>query len=148
MESDDNISCLGARKYKTAAVEKLHTSINNIVLEARFKKYNLPLYVKGLNETYRVLNVKEKRENQTIQYTSFDDANGIAGTEAPNLTYFGLVAVDEPVLFNDEGKLPTRKEWKDTIKLIEDTIDRTNRRYANLHKKEIMNTKYHFMMNA
>ncbi|MFW3387903.1 UNVERIFIED_CONTAM: hypothetical protein RF648_18035, partial [Kocuria sp. CPCC 205274] len=87
-----------------------HNALNNINLEVKSLGYETVDYEAGINKSYRLVNKSQKTKNQSIEYGSFDDANGLAGIEAPNNGFFGLVQIEEPVLIDDPGKTPTRSE--------------------------------------
>ena len=110
IESDKDAYGLALRKYKASAAVRLHTAVNNMALEIKFAGYKIPDYEKGVAQTYRMINVRSRSSNQTIEYESFDNANGLAGIEAPNLGYFPIVHIEEPVLIDDPGKIPDAAE--------------------------------------
>lgn len=110
METDKDAYSLDLKKYKQGGISRLHNALVNISIEARILGYDVPEYVSGMNISYRDVNKFDKKKNQTVEYSSFDDTNGLAGIEAPNLGYFATVHVEEPVLINDQGKTPTRSE--------------------------------------
>lgn len=147
METDKDAYSLDLKKYKQGGISRLHNALVNISIEARILGYDVPEYVSGMNISYRDVNKFDKKKNQTVEYSSFDDTNGLAGIEAPNLGYFATVHVEEPVLINDQGKTPTRSEWDASMKTISDSVNRSNRRYAMLHKKPPITPEYHFTMN-
>lgn len=147
LESDKDAQGLALKKYKAGGITRLHTSYQNVALEIRGLGYNIPNYEKGISETYRMVKMS-KSENQMIEYASFDDANGLAGIEAKNLGYFSIVHVEEPVLIDDEGKLPTKAEWRAAMSTIKKSVARSNRKYMMLNPgKNIGATVYHYTMN-
>lgn len=91
VEEDKDNYGLALRKYKSGAVGRLYTSINNLALEIGFAGYNIDKYEKGVSQMYRMVNFRNKSENQSIEFASFDDANGLAGIEAPNLGKIPMV---------------------------------------------------------
>ena len=112
MEEDFRANGFALKKYKTNAGDKLHQTFANISKEISYKGYTIPKYEKGQNKTYRMKN-RQKTNNQSIEYASFEDYNSITGTEAHNLGYFPMVIFDEPSQLNDDpSKTPTPEEWK------------------------------------
>lgn len=146
---EDNYKAMGLalKKYKYGGIARLHTTYQNIALEIKALGYNIPDYEKGVSETYRMLRAL-KQNNQMIEYSSFDDANGLAGIEAKNLGFFAVVHIEEPVLIDDEGKLPTASEWRAAMSTIKKSVARSNRRYMSINPHlPIGATKYHYTMN-
>ncbi|MCS5736492.1 MULTISPECIES: hypothetical protein [Actinomycetes] len=110
IETNKDAYGLDLKKYKLGGVARLHNALNNINLEVKSLGYETVDYEAGINKSYRLVNKSQKTKNQSIEYGSFDDANGLAGIEAPNNGFFGLVQIEEPVLIDDPGKTPTRSE--------------------------------------
>ena len=148
MEQDKHAYVMAARKYKTQSADKFHVLFTNASLELfltyDFKRSN---YKRSLNKTIKMDNWKDQTKNQSIEYVSFDDPNGIAGAEAPNLGYYPLILIDDPVMLDDIGKIPTRKEWKASLSAIKDSIDRSNRKHKEVFKRDIDEPVYFLMMN-
>lgn len=148
IEEDKHAYILAARKYKSQSAEKFHTIFTNASLElSLIYNFKMSLYKRSLNKTIKMDNWKNPAKNQSIEYVSFDDPNGIAGTEAPNLGYYALVLIDEPVMLDDMGKIPERKEWKASLETIKDTIDRSKRRHKEVFKRDVEEPTYFLMMN-
>lgn len=147
MENNWDTQGLALKKYKYGGIARLHTTYQNIALEIKALGYNIPNYEKGVSETYRMTKAL-KQSNQMIEYSSFDDANGLAGIEAKNLGYFAVVHIEEPVLIDDEGKLPTANEWRAAMSTIKKSVARSNRKYMMMKPHlPIGATKYHYTMN-
>lgn len=148
METNKDAMGLALKKYKHGGIQRLHVSYQNVALEIANLGYNIPEYDKGVNETYRMHNWKYKSKNQMIEYSSFDDANGLAGIEAKNLGFFAVVHIEEPVLIDDEGKLPTPQEWKAAMSTIKKSVARSNRKYLQAHPHDdVGSTQYFYTMN-
>lgn len=146
LEDKDNYG-LALKKYKTNASSRLHTAISNMGIEMRLAGFDVPLFVKGQNQTYLLKNQKYRDLNQTIEYASLDDMDGIAGIEAPNLGKFAIVHIEEPVMKGDKEQ-PTKEEFWETITVLESSVDRSNVRYADIHGGDVYTPDYHFTMNA
>lgn len=147
LETDPHAQGLALKKYKYGGIARLHTSYQNIALEIKALGFSIPEYEKGVSETYRMVKAF-KSQNQQIEYSSFDDANGLAGIEAKNLGYFSIVHIEEPVLIDDDGKLPTMAEWRAKMSTIKKSVARSNRKYISTHAgKPIEATKYIYTMN-
>ncbi len=109
--------------------------------------YTIPDYEMGRNQTYRVKN-KVKTNNQSIEYAGFNDYNDITGITAYNNGYFPMVIFDEPSQKNDDpSKLPTKERWDGDIAAMKSSISRANTTHMMLHKREIPNIQYYFLMN-
>lgn len=144
---DKSIYGLALKKYKTNAAARLHTAVSNMAREMRMAGYDIPLVQKGLSNSSFLRDVKFRDNNQTIEYAALDDMDGIAGIEAPNLGQFGIVHIEEPVMKGDKEQ-PSPEDFWETIRVLESSVNRSNRRYAELNKTEIMFPTYHFTMNA
>lgn len=147
MASNNDLYGLGLRKYKIGAQARLHTAISNMALEIRSAGFNVPEMESSTMRSYMMKNKFEKTKNQSIEYSSFDDINGMAGIEAPNLGQFTAVEIDEPVLMDDPGKMPDKDEWKNALKMVRDSVDRSNRRYADIHHIEQVYPTWYLAMN-
>ncbi len=109
IESKDGYG-LALKKYKTNAAMRLHTAISNMALEMRMADYDIPLVQKGVTQSYFVKDARYRENNQTVEYASLDDMDGIAGIEAPNLGQFVVVHVEEPVMKGDKEQ-PSFEEF-------------------------------------
>lgn len=147
LEEDPYAQLLALKKYKDGAVTRLHTAVQNVALEMKMLGYDVPEYEKSVNLTYRVVNFKTKSNNQTIEYGSFDDANGLAGIEAKNVGYFAQVHIEEPVEINDPNGVPSAEQWRAAMKTIQDSVNRSNSRHIRIHKRKIPSVTYHYTMN-
>lgn len=147
MEEDVHAHILAARKYKLAAAEKFHRIFSNVIMEIRLAGFDILDLHKKDNKSIKLVNKKNAYHNQTIEYVSFEDENGISGTEPPNLGYYSNFIADEPVLKDDVGKIPTRKEWNSTLRVVTDTINRANRRHEAAFNRKVPKTTYWFLFN-
>lgn len=147
MLTDPTMYGLALKKYKTNAATRLHTAISNMSIEIRSKGYNVPIMAKGISNTYLLKNKHIRDLNQSIEYASLDDMDGIAGIEAPNLGRFGIVHIEEPVMSGDKN-IPTKEDFWETMAILESSVDRSNARYADLNDEEVLSPTYHFTMNA
>lgn len=108
--TDKSMYGLALKKYKTNAASRLHTAIANMSIEIRSKGYQVPIMAKGISNTYMLKNKHIRDLNQSIEYASLDDMDGIAGIEAPNLGRFGIVHIEEPCMSGDKN-IPTYEEF-------------------------------------
>lgn len=145
-ESDYRAMGLGLKKYKTNATERMHQMVQNMALEIKYAGFNIPDYEKGQNQSYRMTK-SVKTDNQQIEYAGFDDYNALAGIEAKNLGYFPYVIIEEPVMLDDEGNIPSPQEWEAQISTIKDSVARSNSRHMSIFNREVPPTKYHYTMN-
>lgn len=149
INSDDTAQCLALKKYKGNG-ERLHTSYQNIALE--MKMLGFPVKELTYNTQKGSSGMKSGRGRfakvvKKIEYASFEDANKLAGIEAEGLGYFSHVHVEEPVEANDAGAPPTDIEWRTSIKMIKQSIARSNRKYETLTGKPAPMTKWLYTMN-
>lgn len=110
MISDNSYYALALKKYKTNAATRLHTAIANMAREMRMTGYDVPVLQKGQSNSYLMKDLRYKDLNQTVEYASLDDMDGIAGIEAPNLGQFCIVHVEEPVMKGDKEQ-PTKEDF-------------------------------------
>lgn len=149
INSDDTAQCLALKKYKGNG-ERLHTSYQNIALE--MKMLGFPVKQLTYNTQKGSSGMKTGRGRfakviKKIEYASFEDANKLAGIEAEGLGYFSHVHIEEPVEANDAGAPPTDIEWRTSIKMIKQSIARSNRKYETLTGNPAPMTKWLYTMN-
>ncbi len=147
LQEQPNGHMLGMRKYKQSVKSRVANAIRNMALEIRSKGFNALPVEHSQGYSYFVKDKYNRQNNQTLEYAGFDDINGIAGIEAPNLGKFILIEIDEPVLAKDPGKVPSPEDWANSIKMMEDSVNRSNRRYAQIHNEEVSMPEWHYAMN-
>ena len=148
MEKDKENYGIGIKKFKINAAERLSQSMLNIVAELKNKEFAIPDYKKTPSKLERRFhNQRVNHLNQTVEFQSLDDINGLAGIEAPNLGRFELVHIEEPVEKNDSN-IPTKKRFWEDIEVIERSINRSNVRNAQKNNTSTLAAKYHFTLNA
>lgn len=109
MEEDRSANVAIGKKYKTNAMDKLSRSISNVVIGMKFKGFDIPQYKQSINRTIRMGGF-DPSEQQSIEYFSFEDTNGVAGIEAMNIGYFSDVIFEEVIEQNDSKNIPDDKE--------------------------------------
>lgn len=146
IETDKDAQVIKFKKYIKGGIARLFNSHRNMALEVKRKGYAVHDYVSAQSYGYKLEgNVKK----QVIEYLSLEDTNSIAGIEAVEGGYFASLHIEEPVMFGEKGKVPDKREWDDTVKMILDSIDRSNRAYAiNNGLNEIPKCIYNASMNA
>lgn len=147
LEENSHAYVLAARKYKLSAADKFHTIFSNIIMEIRLNGFDILDYKKNVNKSVKMLYKDNSQYNQSIEYVSFEDENGISGAEAPNLGYYSDFIADEPVLKDDSGKTPSRKEWDSTMAVVADTISRSKRKHEKAYKTTVPETTYWYLFN-
>lgn len=147
MVRNKDVYGLALKKYKLNATQRLHTAINNMSREIRLAGYDIPLVEKSIMKSILNLNPKNRDANQSIEYASLDDMDGLAGIEAPNLGLFGIVHLEEPVMSGDKEQ-PTEEEFDEMIKILMSSVNRSNAKYADIHGCQPYFPKYHYTMNA
>lgn len=134
INSDKDSYMVGMRKYKNSVKARVANAMRNMSLEIQAAGYNVCSIEHSNDKSYFIRDKHNKVLNQSMEFAGFDDINGIAGIEAPNLGKFVSVEIDEPVLANDTGKIPTVEEWENNMSMLRDSIDRSNRRYQEVKK--------------
>ena len=154
----ENKDCYGLalKKYSGNATKRLHVNYANLATKlSRF--YDVPEFKKSTDRTYilKERSMAKLQQNQSIEYASFENIAGLAGIEAPNGGYFGLIHIEEPVEPNDSGKIPDKNEWEMLMDIVVDSVDRSNEEYNEYQRMvhgdkwvDIEKPEYHFTMNA
>lgn len=128
MERDPFVSGLTLMKYSTGAAKrgtrafwKAYTEVN--------KKYSIPIkYEPSTSFMYKMKNKKNKLDNQSIEFGSFENSDAFAGYVVSNGGYPAWIHIEEPVLQGDSN-IPTKKEWDADYKTIHDTVKRHYRTF-------------------
>ena len=153
-----NKDCYGLalKKYSGNATKRLHVNYANLATKlSRF--HDVPEFKKSTDRTYilREKSMAKLQQNQSIEYASFENIAGLAGIEAPNGGYFGLIHIEEPVEPNDSGKIPDKNEWEMLMDIVVDSVERSNEEYNEYQRMvhgdgwvDIEKPEYHFTMNA
>lgn len=133
MEKDPNASSIAARKYSTSAAKRLSASMAKTLVRIKQKGFAFKYsYKKSQNFMYRLSGSKQNMlENQSQEYVSFEDENGLAGIDVANGGYIATVHIEEPALKDDKGDTPTPTQWKGSIGVIKDSVNRTVRDYGD-----------------
>lgn len=146
MLKNEHVYSLSLKKYKLNATNRLHTAINNMSREMRMKGFDIPRVDKSIMKS--VLKIHDKNDdNQSIEYASLDDLDGLAGIEAPNLGLFGIVHVEEPVMSGDKEQ-PSEEQWDELIDVLMSSVNRSNLTFAKNNNCQPFFPKYHYTMNA
>lgn len=148
IEKFSDVYGIGIKKYKHNAVERLSQAMLNVVAELKLSGFHLPNYRKTATKLERrFFSNQINFKNQTVEFQSLEDINGLAGIEAPNLGRFEIVHIEEPVEKND-SKIPTKKRFWEDIEVIERSVNRSNVRNAQKNKTSVTSPIYHFTLNA
>lgn len=111
MERDPMASTLAARKYSTAAANRLAAAFSKVLRRLMNAGFVFPQqYKKSTNKFIRITSSKDSTANQTQEYVSFEDENGLSGIDIANGGYIASVHIEEPVLKDDPGGIPEMAE--------------------------------------
>ncbi len=141
MERDPMASTLALKKYQTSASKLLQLgtqSMLNYIFNIEERKNNeivKPKYTSKykweptVGSFKRIIDTKNKINNQQQFYGSFEGYNALAGLQPGNGGYFTSLHIEEPSEMGDTDTVDPL-EWKRQIDSILDTIERARVAYS------------------
>lgn len=132
MERDPSFNFITLQKFSTGAIKRQSRAANKCQIYLK-RKYNLKYDYekKDMSFWMRMMDKKSILNNQTNEYSSFEDVDGLAGSTPSNGGYYGGLHIEEPSQQSDaiSGKTIGAKEWNKKIATIKDTLKRSISEY-------------------
>lgn len=107
MERDPMASGLTFMKFATGASKTGTKSMNSVYIELAAKYDFKYAYEPSQSKFIRLVDNKNKLNNQAIEYGSFENSDGIAGYTVSNNGYPFVIHIEEPVMQGDNSETPS-----------------------------------------